>query len=341
MILVTGATGRLGGAVVDRLLERMPATELAVSVRDPDKARPLADRGVSVRRGDFTEPSTLAQAFEGASRVLITPGPPTRHRTPVPSPLPSPPVPSTSSTPPTWLPARNRCSPRPWVTPGPSRTCRSRASRHLAARRVPRHQRDVHAEPGSADRRAPPARRRPDRVDRAGGPRSGMLAPTGMDLSSLPRMSPADVVNAALTGIHLGETVIAPAWRTEPSPRESLPRRRSLTGHRGQPHLGGVKVVERPEVNAHVPSRPEGDRHNINNRQQRVRRLPNRTPPGKRPVGPRGVSQPTQLDVPRATCRNPTTDRFRSRPWPAVTSFTEVDPSTITAGGVAPTQGER
>lgn len=65
MILVTGATGRLGGAVVDRLLERMPATELAVSVRDPDKARPLADRGVSVRRGDFTEP---------ASRVLIISG---------------------------------------------------------------------------------------------------------------------------------------------------------------------------------------------------------------------------------------------------------------------------
>lgn len=74
MILVTGATGRLGGAVVDRLLERMPATELAVSVWDPDKARPLADRGVSVRRGDFTEPSTLAQAFEGASRVLIISG---------------------------------------------------------------------------------------------------------------------------------------------------------------------------------------------------------------------------------------------------------------------------
>ena len=82
MIIVTGATGRLGGAVIDQLLEQMPAAELGVSVRDPEKATDLADRGVRVRRGDFTEPSTLPAAFEGASRVLIVSGPadPTPHR---------------------------------------------------------------------------------------------------------------------------------------------------------------------------------------------------------------------------------------------------------------------
>jgi NAD(P)H dehydrogenase (quinone) len=75
MIVVTGATGQLGGAVMSRLLTRLPAAELAVSVRDPATAEHLAERGVRVRRGDFTEPATLKDAFEGASRLLIVSGP--------------------------------------------------------------------------------------------------------------------------------------------------------------------------------------------------------------------------------------------------------------------------
>ena len=38
MIVVTGATGRLGRAVVERLLRRVPADSIGVSVRDPAKA---------------------------------------------------------------------------------------------------------------------------------------------------------------------------------------------------------------------------------------------------------------------------------------------------------------
>lgn len=74
MIVVTGATGRLGRAGVDQLLRRVAPTELAVSVRDPEQARDLADRGVRVRHGDFTEPSTLTDAFEGATQVLLVSG---------------------------------------------------------------------------------------------------------------------------------------------------------------------------------------------------------------------------------------------------------------------------
>ncbi len=82
MIVVTGATGQLGAAIVERLLDRLPAHQLGVSVRDPAKAKGLAERGVRVRRGDFSEPSTLAAAFEGASQVLIVSGPadPAPHR---------------------------------------------------------------------------------------------------------------------------------------------------------------------------------------------------------------------------------------------------------------------
>jgi NAD(P)H dehydrogenase (quinone) len=71
MIIVTGANGQLGRAVVERLLARVPAERIGVSVRDPDKARGLAERGVRVRRGDFGEPAGLADAFDGASQILI------------------------------------------------------------------------------------------------------------------------------------------------------------------------------------------------------------------------------------------------------------------------------
>ena len=71
MIIVTGATGHLGSQIVRQLLERVPGDQVAVSVRDTDRAADLASRGVRVRRGDFTEPGSLASAFEGASQVLI------------------------------------------------------------------------------------------------------------------------------------------------------------------------------------------------------------------------------------------------------------------------------
>ncbi|MBO2448339.1 NmrA family NAD(P)-binding protein [Actinomadura barringtoniae] len=71
MIIVTGATGLLGGQIVDSLLTRLPAAEIGVSVRDPQKAQALADKGVRVRRGDFADPASLADAFENATQVLI------------------------------------------------------------------------------------------------------------------------------------------------------------------------------------------------------------------------------------------------------------------------------
>lgn len=71
MILVTGANGQLGRAVVDHLLDRLPANQIAVSVREPAKAADLAQRGVQVRRGDFAEPESLIEAFKGVDRLLL------------------------------------------------------------------------------------------------------------------------------------------------------------------------------------------------------------------------------------------------------------------------------
>lgn len=71
MIVLTGANGTLGRAITERLLDRLPAQQVGVSVRDPEQAAVLRDRGVRVRRGDFADPATLADAFEGATQVLV------------------------------------------------------------------------------------------------------------------------------------------------------------------------------------------------------------------------------------------------------------------------------
>jgi NAD(P)H dehydrogenase (quinone) len=71
MIIVTGGSGRLGSQVVHHLLDRVPAEQVGVSVRDVSQAADLAARGVRVRPGDFTDPASLDHAFEGAKSVLV------------------------------------------------------------------------------------------------------------------------------------------------------------------------------------------------------------------------------------------------------------------------------
>ena len=71
MIVVTGATGQLGRAIVEQLVTRVPADQVGVSVRDPAKAADLAALGVRVRPGDFAVPDALPHAFEGAAQLLI------------------------------------------------------------------------------------------------------------------------------------------------------------------------------------------------------------------------------------------------------------------------------
>lgn len=70
-MLVTGATGKLGSKVVEALLKTVPASQLAVSVRNPEKAEGLRARGVEVRHGDFDQPETLDASFAGIDRLLI------------------------------------------------------------------------------------------------------------------------------------------------------------------------------------------------------------------------------------------------------------------------------
>ncbi len=74
MIVVTGATGELGRHVVEQLLEKVPASRIAVAVRNLEKAADFAARGVEVREADYNRPETLREAFKGAEKVLLISG---------------------------------------------------------------------------------------------------------------------------------------------------------------------------------------------------------------------------------------------------------------------------
>lgn len=71
MIVVTGATGHLGKSVIENLMTKLPANQIAASVRDASKAEGFASRGVEVRTGDFADAASLEKAFAGADQVLI------------------------------------------------------------------------------------------------------------------------------------------------------------------------------------------------------------------------------------------------------------------------------
>jgi dihydroflavonol-4-reductase len=67
-VAVTGATGFLGGFLVDTLLAR--GTHVVAVVRNPDKAKSLAQRGVEIRKADLAEPAALTEGFRGVDAVI-------------------------------------------------------------------------------------------------------------------------------------------------------------------------------------------------------------------------------------------------------------------------------
>jgi NAD(P)H dehydrogenase (quinone) len=74
MILVTGATGKLGTAVVHQLLKKTSANQIAALVRDESKAADFKARGVDIRLGSYDDISSLEQAMQGVEKVLLIAG---------------------------------------------------------------------------------------------------------------------------------------------------------------------------------------------------------------------------------------------------------------------------
>ncbi|MEV5238376.1 NmrA/HSCARG family protein [Streptomyces cinnamoneus] len=74
VVLVTGATGRQGGAVTKAL--RRAGHRVRGMTRSPEGARAtyLASRGVEVVRGDLTDPASVAAAAKGCTAVFLVTG---------------------------------------------------------------------------------------------------------------------------------------------------------------------------------------------------------------------------------------------------------------------------
>jgi uncharacterized protein YbjT (DUF2867 family) len=69
-VLVVGATGSLGGKVVDELLER--GKNVRALVRPTTDASRLESRGVEIARGDMLDLDSLVAAMNGADAVITT-----------------------------------------------------------------------------------------------------------------------------------------------------------------------------------------------------------------------------------------------------------------------------
>lgn len=69
MILMTGATGKTGGAAAKALAAK--GAKVRALVRNAEKAAGLADLGIELAVGDATNPSDLAGAMAGVERALI------------------------------------------------------------------------------------------------------------------------------------------------------------------------------------------------------------------------------------------------------------------------------
>lgn len=72
-ILVTGATGDIGGHLVDHLAGR--DVPFAVMCRRPEQRATFEQRGIEAVPGDFTDPASVAAAMTGISQLfLLAPG---------------------------------------------------------------------------------------------------------------------------------------------------------------------------------------------------------------------------------------------------------------------------
>lgn len=70
MILVVGATGRVGGAIVRSLLRQ--EQRVRILARSGPGYPPLADAGAQPAEGDLKDPASLARACRGAEAVITT-----------------------------------------------------------------------------------------------------------------------------------------------------------------------------------------------------------------------------------------------------------------------------
>lgn len=70
-LLITGATGQLGNQIVSELTAKYPITQLSALARTTEKGLPFSEKGISVKIGNYQDPSSLLEAMKGIDSVLL------------------------------------------------------------------------------------------------------------------------------------------------------------------------------------------------------------------------------------------------------------------------------
>jgi len=71
LVLVTGATGRQGGAVVEALLTRGHQVRALTRNSASPASKRLHEQGVDIAVGDFTDHDSLVRAARGSDAVYV------------------------------------------------------------------------------------------------------------------------------------------------------------------------------------------------------------------------------------------------------------------------------
>jgi NAD(P)H dehydrogenase (quinone) len=71
MITITGANGKLGQIIIDGLLQSISAQDIRAVVRNRANGQRFEKLGIDVRIGDYIDPQSLVDAFEGSQTILL------------------------------------------------------------------------------------------------------------------------------------------------------------------------------------------------------------------------------------------------------------------------------
>lgn len=71
MLLVTGANGNLGSAVINHLVRNQYSEKVTGLVRSEEKGKTVEELGADFRLGDYSDADSLKAAFDGVKRLLF------------------------------------------------------------------------------------------------------------------------------------------------------------------------------------------------------------------------------------------------------------------------------
>ncbi len=72
MITITGATGQLGGGVMENLIHKgVFPSEITALARSEEKAKPLIEAGFNIKYGNYNDYESLVNAFRDTDKLLL------------------------------------------------------------------------------------------------------------------------------------------------------------------------------------------------------------------------------------------------------------------------------